>query len=354
MTDDIVPAEWTGRVAVVAFPERVDAASAASLSEQLRATLGKGPAMVIADMSATAWCDRAGVDVLINAYHLAAVSQAELRLVVNGPAVGRLISDAGLDRLVAVFRSVEAAAAAEGPGGNVAPDDRVPQAHARQWPVHLREEQSNGSGPVDLNAVVLRQLIDTLDDGIMLADDDGTIVLASRRLAAMFGYEDGELTGHPVEWLVPADLGGSHRRDRAAYTRAPVSRPMAGRVRLVGVRKDGATLPVTVTLSPVPTASGHFILAVVRDATQAPRVDDLASLARAAASDREKNSEALLDRVVSSLFHVGESLQAAADQPADVARQRITDALLRLDDVIHEIRDHVFRSRRPASTDNAP
>lgn len=350
MTDGIVPAEWTGRFAVVAFPEHVDAANAASIGDQLRAALGEGAAVVIADMSATALCDDAGGDALVHAYQVAAVSKAELRLVVRAPAVDRLVSDTGLDRLVAVFRSVEAAAAG-GPGGYLGPDDAVLQA-ANKWAVRRPAGQSNGSRPVELNAAVLRQLIDTLDDGIMLADEDGAIVLASRRLAAMFGYEDDELTGQPVEALVPADLRGVHREDRAAYARAPVSRPMAGRIRLVGVRKDGATMPVTITLSPVPTASGHFILAVVRDATRAPRLADLASLARAAASDHEKHSEELLDRVVSSLFHVGVSLQAAADQPTQVARERITDALRRLDEVIHEIRDHVFRARGSGSTGN--
>jgi anti-anti-sigma factor len=351
MTEGIVPAGWTGRLVVVASPEHVDAASAASIGDQLRAAFSKGAAVVIADMSATSWCDRAGVDALIHAYHVAAVSNAELRLVVRAPAVDRLVSGAGLDRLVPVFRSVEAAAAL-GPGGYLTPDDSVLQAYPKQWAVRPRAGQANGSGPVELNAAVLRQLIDTLDDGIILADEDGTIVLASRRLAAMFGYEDGELTGQPVEALVPADLRGVHREDRTAYARDPVSRPMAGRTRLVGVRRDGATTPVIITLSPVPTANGHFILAVVRDATRAPRLDDLASLARAAASDHEKHSEELLDRIASSLFQVGVSLQAAADQPAHVARERITDALLRLDEVIHEIRDHVFRARGSGSTGN--
>jgi anti-anti-sigma factor len=353
MADDAVPTKWTGGVAVVTFPEHLDASSAVGVSEQIRSAAGNGAAVVIADMAATASCDRAAVDALIRAHHLAAVSQAELRLVVGSPPVSRMISDAGLDRLVAVFRSVETAIAAGGPRGYAAPDDAVLQARALQWPARPRAGESNGSGSADLNAAVLRQLIDTLDDGIMLADGGGTIVLASRRLAAMFGYEEGELTGQPVESLVPADLRGRHRNERGAYALAPVSRAMAHRARLVGVRKDGATVPVTITLSPVPTASQHLTLAVVRDGTQAPRPDDLASLARAAVSDREKHSEALLDRVVSSLFQVGYSLQAAADQPTDVARDRIAEALLVLDAVIHEIRDHVFRSRRSTGTQNA-
>jgi PAS domain S-box-containing protein len=353
MADEIGAVGWAGPVAVVPSPEHLNASGAAGMGDQIRAALRDGAAVLVADMSATSWCDRAGLDALIRAYQLAAVSQAELRLVVTGAAVGRLVSDAGLDRLVPVFGSVEAAMAAPGPDGNAAPDAAALQAGVLPWPARPQSGQANGSGPAGPNAALLRQLIDTLDDGIMLADD-GTIVLASRRLTAMFGYQDGELTGQPVETLVPADRRVEHRQERAAYELAPVSRPMGGRARLAGVRKDGGTLPVTITLSPVATAGGHFVLAVVRDATRLQRWGDLASLVRAAAAEREQRSDALLDRVVSSLLHVGLSLQAAADQPADVARQRITDALARLDDVIHEIRDHLFRSRRSGGGGDSP
>jgi anti-anti-sigma factor len=221
MTEGIVAADWAGRLAVVTSPEHVNAASAVSIGDQLRAAFSKGAAVVIADMSATASCDRAGVDVLMQAYQVAAVSNAELRLVVCAPTVDRLVSDAGLDRLVAVFRSVEAAAAG-GSGGHLIPDDAVLQAYPKQWAVHPRAVQASGSRKAELNAAVLRQLIDTLDDGIMLADEDGTIVLAGRRLATMFGYEYGELTGQPVEVLVPADPAGRASRRPRGLCAAPL------------------------------------------------------------------------------------------------------------------------------------
>ena len=50
---------------------------------------------------------------------------------------------------------------------------------------------------------------------------------------------------------------------------------MAERARLAGLRKDGATLPVEISLSPVPTASETFVLAVIRDATEPGRRNDL-------------------------------------------------------------------------------
>lgn len=119
---------------------------------------------------------------------------------------------------------------------------------------------------------------------------------------------------------------------------------MGERARLVGVRRDGATIPVEITLSPVPTGTGQFVLSVIRATTRTGRRDDVA-LARSAAAGQASDGQELLDRVGRSLFQVGLSLQAAADLPGDVARERITGALSQLDDTIHEIRGYTFAAR---------
>jgi PAS domain S-box-containing protein len=160
----------------------------------------------------------------------------------------------------------------------------------------------------------------------------------------MFGYRREELTGLPVDSLVPSDVRPAHRAYRAGYHRAPRARPMAERFRLVGLRRDGATLPVEISLSPVPTASADFVLAVIRDVADARRRNDLADLARHTAAEQSRIAADLLDRVVHRLFEVGVSLQTSADLPADVARDRLARALDQLDDVIHEIRDYAITS----------
>jgi anti-anti-sigma factor len=345
MAESREPVAWAGRRALVPFPEHVDESNAAQIREQLLAVLDNGAAVVIADMSATASCDQAGVAAVSLACLQAAIRRVELRLVAAAPAVWQLLAAQGLDRLVAVYPSVEAAVAAGEQDGSDPPGDFPPLPGVLWWPP--RPQARSGPGP--LNETVLRQLLDALADGIVLAEEDGRIVLANRRTAAIFGYRPGELSGQLVESLVPAGLRDAHRLNRAAYALKPVDRPMADRARLAGLRRDGTTIPVTITLSPVPTARGHFVLAVVRDATHARWQDDFTGLVRAALAEQAQHAGGLLDRVVGSLFHVGLSLDRAAGQPAELARERISEALQRLDDTIHEIRDHASRFPHPDS-----
>jgi anti-anti-sigma factor len=118
---------------------------------------------------------------------------------------------------------------------------------------------------------VLWNMIEAFHDGVALADREGTLVLASWRLEEMFGYQRTELAGQPVERLIPAHL------------QAVGARPVGTGALLTGLRKDGTCFPVEVSLSPVPTATGHFSLAVVRDMT-------------------EVRSQELLDSVITRLY----------------------------------------------------
>ena len=348
MQDDGSPARGSDSLAVVSFPERVDASNAGSLRDKLLAVINQGAMVVIADMSATARCDQAGAEAIARVYHRAVVSGAQLRLVVAAEGVRVLLSSGDLDRLVPIYASLASAIAAGTPDSMVdVASVRMPLGPALvpEWTVRSGPGQGNGSGGLGaIDPLVLRRLIDALGDGIALTYA-GRIMLANRRLAEMFGYRQHELVGREVEALVPAGLRAAHRQHRAAYAREPASRPMSRRARLVGLARDGSTVPVAITLSPVPAADGCFILAVIRTAAEARHHDDLTDLAQAAVAEQARHAHDLLDRVVHSVFHVGLSVQAAAGLDAETAGERLTDALQRLDDTIHEIRDHIFGPR---------
>jgi anti-anti-sigma factor len=334
MRDDAFPVEWTGRQAVVALPGHVDVSNVDQLRDRLLAVINRGAAVLIADMTGTASCDHAGVETIARACQRAAIGGTRVRLAVTAPGVRRVLAIEGLDRMVPIYPSLEAATEAGRepgwPGGNSA---TVSAATARS-----------------VTPAVLWQLLDALGDGLVLVSHDGKIVLVNRRCAEMFGYRREELTGLPVDTLVPSDVRAAHQDYRAGYHREPEVRPMAERARLAALRKDGATLPVEITLSPVPTASDTFVLAVIRDATEPERRSDLLDLAQGAVTDQPQVTRDLLDRVVNRLFQVGLSVQAASGLPGDVARERLAEALDQLDDAIHDIRNYAFERSAPLGT----
>jgi PAS domain S-box-containing protein len=110
-----------------------------------------------------------------------------------------------------------------------------------------------------------RLLVESVPSAILMADADGTIVLANNRVGAVFGYSPAELPGRPVEMLIPARYHQAHRGHRQAYGRDPSARAMGAGRELLATRKDGAEVPVEVGISPIRTSEGLFVLASVVD-----------------------------------------------------------------------------------------
>jgi PAS domain S-box-containing protein len=240
--------QWTGRQAVITLPEQFDVSNAGQIREALLSAVNRGADPLIADMSATICCHHAAAGVITRAGQRAVLGGTELRLVVPAQIMRRVLGISGVDRLVAIYPSLESATAARAPAVALArpgapADGRVPDSAGAP----------DGVPAGDL--AVFRQVIDAFEDGVALADDRGTITLASVGLGAMFGYQHGEVTGHPVEFLLPSD-----RQDRppgvlASYGHTPGT-PPAGGARLTGLRQGGDHLPRRGQLQPGPGLSG--------------------------------------------------------------------------------------------------
>ena len=115
---------------------------------------------------------------------------------------------------------------------------------------------------------LLEQLFESSPDGILLATSwEGRIVRVNTQAEKMSGYSRAELVGQAVEVLIAPRSRNPHGPGRQTY-RAE-DRPQAdATLELYARRKNGQDFPVEITLSPVETRDGEFVLAVVRDVTR--------------------------------------------------------------------------------------
>ena len=101
----------TAPLAVVTLPAELDMATAPAVVEQVAAALAPGVRAVIADMTATTFCDSAGINMLIRAKKRATAHGAELRLLRPCPNVLRVLQIQGVDAVLPVYHSLDQAQA---------------------------------------------------------------------------------------------------------------------------------------------------------------------------------------------------------------------------------------------------
>jgi hypothetical protein len=113
--EDIDPVQWAGQQVVVALPVHRDADGAGQIREELLSVINGGAAALIADLTATAWCDHAGADAVVWAFPRAVISGTGLQLMVTAGHVSRVLGLSGPGHLVPSCPSRAAATAASPP-----------------------------------------------------------------------------------------------------------------------------------------------------------------------------------------------------------------------------------------------
>jgi anti-sigma B factor antagonist len=97
---------------VVTLPAEIDFMNAEKVCDQLCAAFQPGATTVIADLTTTIFCDSAGVRHLLLAHERAQASDVELRFAVSATgSVQRVLGLTGVDRVLAVYRTLDAAIA---------------------------------------------------------------------------------------------------------------------------------------------------------------------------------------------------------------------------------------------------
>jgi len=145
----------------------------------------------------------------------------------------------------------------------------------------------------------LRALLESAAEGVLTTDGKGRITFANAKLQAMFGYTAHELLTQPIEALVPDRYGARHTRLSRTYLQHPTPLTLGEGRNLFGRRKDSVEFPIEVSLSPVQTASGTVVMAIVTDISERKHAEeDLRRSARRLAALREIDRAILRGRTI--------------------------------------------------------
>lgn len=113
-------------------------------------------------------------------------------------------------------------------------------------------------------------------DAIITIDEKALITSVNPAAERMFIYQEHELVGKNVKVLMPEPFASAHDGYLQQYIAADPPRPLNIMTRrLLGLRRDGKTFDLQLSISELRQKSGRAFVGVIRDITEQRRVEQL-------------------------------------------------------------------------------
>lgn len=119
----------------------------------------------------------------------------------------------------------------------------------------------------------LHSLFENATEGIILTNGKGRIILVNPAACRMFDYRPEEITGQPIEILIPDSVRSHHHELRDGFYHKPSNRVMGQGRDLYGRKKGGTDLPVEVSLSYYHQQDEMFVIAFIVDITRRKEIE---------------------------------------------------------------------------------
>ncbi|MFZ1908347.1 MAG: PAS domain S-box protein [Burkholderiales bacterium] len=108
-------------------------------------------------------------------------------------------------------------------------------------------------------------LLGAMPEACFMVDPGARVVLANASAEKLFGYANGELRGKDIAALMPERFRSAHAGYSADYFARPRNRAMGVGLSLWALHAEGREFPVEISLGPIESDRGTYVLGTVRD-----------------------------------------------------------------------------------------
>ncbi|MBF0379829.1 MAG: EAL domain-containing protein [Magnetococcales bacterium] len=137
----------------------------------------------------------------------------------------------------------------------------------------------------------IRTIVENANDGIIAINQLGLVELFSPTAEKMFGYKASEIIGQSVNILMPEDIRPHHDGYIKNYVKDGKGVRAGHSLESLGVRKDGSTFPMEISVGGAKLKDQHIITGIIRDITNRRKTENRLLLAKKVI---ENASEAIL------------------------------------------------------------
>jgi PAS domain S-box-containing protein len=147
----------------------------------------------------------------------------------------------------------------------------------RYW-VRIQEDITERK-QAEVAQAYLAAIVESSDDAIIGKTLEGIITSWNKGAEKLFGYTDSEIIGKPINVLIPPD----RQEEEVEILKRLKRGERIDHFETVRVRKDGTTLKISITVSPIKDSSGRIIGAskVARDISERKRYEEALSRSEA-------------------------------------------------------------------------
>jgi two-component system, LuxR family, sensor kinase FixL len=187
----------------------------------------------------------------------------------------------------------------------------------------------------------MRSIIKAAVDAIITIDDRGNIESANPATERLFGYRERELIGQNVSILMPEPYRSEHDRYLRQYLKTGTAKVIGIGREVTAVRKDGTTIPISLSVSEVETGGGRIFTGIIHDLTSRRNLER--QIVEASANEQRRIGHDLHDGLCQDLIGIAFS----ADQIGRSLRAKgVQEEAVLADTVAASVRNAAAQARR--------